>query len=105
MIDAKMVRNIATKYIYDRCPAVVGVGKNTLFALNSFVCVIREEFSVLFGGSSEVFGDHGRALIRANARVRTSLRKIYTRVICELNDCFTFGFFLPFRSNRAANRL
>lgn len=27
MIDAKMVRDIATKYIYDRCPAVVGVGK------------------------------------------------------------------------------
>ncbi|KAJ7331283.1 hypothetical protein OS493_020073 [Desmophyllum pertusum] len=26
MIDAKMVRDIATKYIYDRCPAVVGVG-------------------------------------------------------------------------------
>ena len=29
MIDAKMVRNIATKYIYDRCPAVVGVGKKS----------------------------------------------------------------------------
>ena len=27
MVDAKMVRDIATKYIYDRCPAVVGVGK------------------------------------------------------------------------------
>jgi len=26
MIDAKMVREIASKYIYDRCPAVVGVG-------------------------------------------------------------------------------
>ena len=27
MIDAKMIRDVATKYIYDRCPAVVGVGK------------------------------------------------------------------------------
>ena len=27
MIDAKMVREIASKYIYDRCPAIVGVGK------------------------------------------------------------------------------
>ncbi|KAM7432117.1 hypothetical protein ABFA07_017390 [Porites harrisoni] len=26
MIDAKMIRDVATKYIYDRCPAVVGVG-------------------------------------------------------------------------------
>lgn len=40
MIDAKMVRNIATKYIYDRCPAVVGVGKNSYFAANSFAWVI-----------------------------------------------------------------
>lgn len=30
MVDAKMVRDIATKYIYDRCPAVVGVGKKIL---------------------------------------------------------------------------
>lgn len=30
MIDANMVRSIATKYIYDRCPAVVGVGKNAV---------------------------------------------------------------------------
>ena len=27
MMDAKMIRDVATKYIYDRCPAVVGVGK------------------------------------------------------------------------------
>ncbi|XP_001631568.2 mitochondrial-processing peptidase subunit beta [Nematostella vectensis] len=26
MIDAKTVKDVATKYIYDRCPAVVGVG-------------------------------------------------------------------------------
>ena len=45
MVDAKMVRNIATKYIYDRCPAVVGVGKNTLFSFSSFACVIQKEFS------------------------------------------------------------
>ena len=30
MVDAKMVRDIATKYIYDRGPAVVGVGKKIL---------------------------------------------------------------------------
>ena len=30
MVDAKMVRDIATKYIYDRCPAVVGVGKKII---------------------------------------------------------------------------
>lgn len=26
MIDAKTVKEVATKYIYDRCPAVVAVG-------------------------------------------------------------------------------
>ena len=33
MIDAKMVREIASKYIYDRCPAIVGVGKEQLVLL------------------------------------------------------------------------
>ena len=33
MIDAKMVREIASKYIYDRCPAIVGVGKEKLVLL------------------------------------------------------------------------
>ena len=33
MIDAKMVREIASKYIYDRCPAIVGVGKENLVLL------------------------------------------------------------------------
>ena len=27
MIDAKAVKAVATKYIYDKCPAVVGIGK------------------------------------------------------------------------------
>jgi len=31
MIDAKMVREIASKYIYDRCPAIVGVGKEYMY--------------------------------------------------------------------------
>ena len=44
MIDAKMVRDIATKYIYDRCPAVVGVGKNSFFDLNSFTLRKRNHF-------------------------------------------------------------
>lgn len=33
MIDAKTVKEVATKYIYDRCPAVVGVGKTYVFVL------------------------------------------------------------------------
>lgn len=106
MIDAKMVRNIATKYIYDRCPAVVGVGKDTLFAVNSFVCVIRRSFRFCSEDlrKSSVITDV-RYLIRTNARVRTLLRKVDTRVVCELKVWFTFHFFLAFRSNRAANRL
>ena len=27
MINAKMVKEVCNKYIYDQCPAVVGVGK------------------------------------------------------------------------------
>ena len=27
MIDAQTVKDVATKYLYDRCPAVVGIGK------------------------------------------------------------------------------
>ena len=26
-VDAKTIKNVATKYIYDRCPAVAAVGK------------------------------------------------------------------------------
>ena len=36
MVDAKMVRDIATKYIYDRCPAVVGVGKEIFVLFYNF---------------------------------------------------------------------
>ena len=36
MIDAKMIRDVATKYIYDRCPAVVGVGKYGLLDNREF---------------------------------------------------------------------
>ncbi len=28
MIDAKTVKQVATKYIYDKCPAVAGIGKH-----------------------------------------------------------------------------
>ena len=28
MIDAKMVKEVCNKYIYDKCPAVIGVGKS-----------------------------------------------------------------------------
>lgn len=37
MIDAKTVKEVATKYIYDRCPAVVGVGKICICSIVLFV--------------------------------------------------------------------
>jgi len=33
MIDAKAVKEVCTKYIYDKCPAVAGVGKLVLFII------------------------------------------------------------------------
>ena len=54
MIDAKMVRNIATKYIYDRCPAVVGVGKQFESAVADFLIMIgnlSKDSSGFFGGT------------------------------------------------------
>ena len=42
MVDAKMVRDIATKYIYDRCPAVVGVGKKILLLFYKFSQILWE---------------------------------------------------------------
>ncbi len=31
-VDAKVVRDVCNKYLYDKCPAIVGIGK---WALNS----------------------------------------------------------------------
>lgn len=42
MVDAKMVRDIATKYIYDRCPAVVGVGKKVLLLFYKLSRIVWE---------------------------------------------------------------
>ena len=35
MIDAKAVKEIATKYIYDKCPAIAAIGESTICQRNS----------------------------------------------------------------------
>ncbi|KAK3700692.1 hypothetical protein QZH41_015644 [Actinostola sp. cb2023] len=66
MIDAKTVKEVATKYIYDRCPAVVGVGmyshfiqpfQLTLSLKNSQILVTRPEGSM---GPVEQLPDYNR---------------------------------------------
>ena len=47
MVDAKMVRDIATKYIYDRCPAVVGVGKKILLFYKLSLILLETDMKVL----------------------------------------------------------
>ena len=52
MIDAKAVKEIATKYIYDKCPAIAAIGESTLV---HFLLSKQLSLSVYSGMISKIF--------------------------------------------------
>ena len=45
MIDAKTVREVATKYIYDKCPAVVGIGELCIIVHSE---ILPKNYNILY---------------------------------------------------------
>ena len=91
MVDAKMVRDIATKYIYDRCPAVVGVGKKILLFYKFSQILWETDMKVSLSKSNFIIPQalHSGAL-SLNLQEKNN----------PISDSFFFYYFTIFNLNR-----
>ena len=84
-VDAKTIREVCTRYLYDKCPVIVGIGTSVLCSQVHVLCIYDDFFgqeSVSLSSVSDCVCVHVHMDMYMNAGYLTLIFLVATRLTC-----------------------